>query len=93
MHDFLKLQDEVAVVWGGGAGMGEATVKQLVLAGCAVGVVDIDGALAENVAQAVIASTAIPGAFAPVRYKDFYLADGAISSNTPIKIANVMASR
>jgi len=38
-------------------------------------------------AQAIIASTAIPGAFAPVRYKDFYLADGAISSNTPIKIA------
>ena len=34
-----------------------------------------------------MASTAIPGAFAPVRYKDFYLADGAISSNTPIKVA------
>jgi NTE family protein len=40
-----------------------------------------------SVAQAVIASTAIPGAFAPVPYKNFYLADGAISSNTPIKIA------
>jgi NTE family protein len=38
-------------------------------------------------AQAVIASTAIPGAFAPVPYKDHYLADGAISSNTPIRIA------
>jgi NTE family protein len=38
-------------------------------------------------AQAIIASTAIPGAFAPIRYKDFYLADGAISSNTPIKVA------
>jgi NTE family protein len=38
-------------------------------------------------ALAIIASTAIPGAFAPVRYKDFYLADGAISSNTPIKVA------
>jgi NTE family protein len=38
-------------------------------------------------AQAIIASTAIPGAFAPVPYKNFYLADGAISSNTPIKIA------
>jgi NTE family protein len=38
-------------------------------------------------AQAIIASTAIPGAFAPIRYKDFYLADGAISSNTPVKIA------
>ena len=40
-----------------------------------------------SAAQAIIASTAIPGAFAPVRYKDFYLADGAISSNTPIKVA------
>jgi NTE family protein len=38
-------------------------------------------------AQAIIASTAIPGAFAPIRYKDFYLADGAISSNTPIRVA------
>ena len=36
---------------------------------------------------AIIASTAIPGAFAPVPYKNFYLADGAISSNTPIKVA------
>jgi NTE family protein len=40
-----------------------------------------------SAAQAIIASTAIPGAFAPVSYKNFYLADGAISSNTPIKIA------
>jgi len=40
-----------------------------------------------SAAQAIIASTAIPGAFAPVRYKDCYLADGAISSNTPIKVA------
>jgi NTE family protein len=38
-------------------------------------------------AQAIIASTAIPGAFAPVPYKDYYLADGAISSNTPIRVA------
>jgi NTE family protein len=38
-------------------------------------------------AQAIIASTAIPGAFAPVKYKDFYLSDGAISSNTPIRVA------
>jgi NTE family protein len=38
-------------------------------------------------AQAIIASTAIPGAFAPIRYRDFYLADGAISSNTPIRVA------
>jgi NTE family protein len=38
-------------------------------------------------AQAIIASTAIPGAFAPVPYKGYYLADGAISSNTPIRVA------
>src|SRR5438876_9802869 len=40
-----------------------------------------------SAAEAIIASTAIPGAFAPIRYKDFYLADGAISSNTPIRVA------
>src|SRR4030088_2681225 len=40
-----------------------------------------------STSEAIVASTAIPGAFAPIRYKDFYLADGAISSNTPIRIA------
>jgi NTE family protein len=40
-----------------------------------------------SVAEAIIASTAIPGAFAPIRYKGHYLSDGAVSSNTPIKIA------
>jgi len=40
-----------------------------------------------SAAEAIIASTAIPGAFAPIRYKDLYLADGAISSNTPIRVA------
>ena len=40
-----------------------------------------------DVAEAIVASTAIPGAFAPVRYKDLYLADGAISCNTPIRVA------
>ena len=43
--------------------------------------------------QAIIASTAIPGAFAPIRYKDLYLADGAISSNTPIKVAVAKGAR
>src|SRR6201996_2265377 len=33
-----------------------------------------------SAAQAIIASTAIPGAFAPIPYRNFYLADGAISS-------------
>lgn len=40
-----------------------------------------------STAEAIVASTAIPGAFSPIRYKDYYLADGAISSNTPIQIA------
>ena len=33
-----------------------------------------------STAEAIVASTAIPGAFAPIRYKDFYLSDGAIFS-------------
>jgi len=39
-----------------------------------------------STAEAIVASTAIPGAFSPIRYKD-YFADGAISSNTPIQVA------
>ncbi len=38
-------------------------------------------------AEAIVASTAIPGAFSPVHYGDHYLADGALSSNTPVRIA------
>jgi NTE family protein len=37
--------------------------------------------------DAILASAAIPAAFAPVQLKDLFLADGAISSNTPVKIA------
>ncbi|HEY0218389.1 MAG TPA: patatin-like phospholipase family protein [Afipia sp.] len=40
-----------------------------------------------SAAEAIVASTAIPGAFAPVEYRGRYLADGAISSNTPIQVA------
>ena len=40
-----------------------------------------------STSEAIVASTAIPGAFAPIHYKDYYLADGAISSNTPIQVA------
>jgi NTE family protein len=43
--------------------------------------------------DAIVASTAIPGAFAPVPYKDRYLADGAISSNTPVRIAVAKGAR
>ena len=39
------------------------------------------------VAEAIVASTAIPGAFSPVHYGAYYLADGAVSSNTPVRIA------
>jgi NTE family protein len=46
-----------------------------------------------SAAQAIIASTAIPGAFAPVPYKDLYLVDGAISSNTPIRVAIEQGAR
>ena len=37
--------------------------------------------------EAIVASTSIPGAFAPVPYQDRYLADGALSANTPVKVA------
>jgi NTE family protein len=40
-----------------------------------------------STAEAIVASTAIPGAFSPIRYKDYFLADGAISSNTPVRVA------
>jgi NTE family protein len=46
-----------------------------------------------STAEAIVASTAIPGAFAPVRYKDIFLADGAISSNTPIRVAVAKGAR
>ena len=44
----------------------------------------LSSGLAED---AIVASTAIPGAFAPLKYGQRYLADGAISSNTPVRIA------
>jgi NTE family protein len=43
--------------------------------------------------EAIVASTAIPGAFSPIRYGDRYLADGAISSNTPIRVAIAKGAR
>ena len=44
-------------------------------------------------AEAILASTSIPGAFSPIRYKNYYLADGAISSNTPIRVAVAKGAR
>ena len=46
-----------------------------------------------SAAEAIVASTAIPGAFAPVHYGDRYLADGAISSNTPVRVAVKQGAR
>ena len=40
-----------------------------------------------SAAQAILASAAIPAAFAPVLFEKLYLADGAISSNTPVRVA------
>jgi NTE family protein len=40
-----------------------------------------------SAAEAIVASTAIPGAFSPVQYRDHFLADGALSSNTPVRVA------
>ena len=46
-----------------------------------------------STAEAIVASTAIPGSFTPIRYKDRYLADGAISSNTPVRVAVKQGAR
>ncbi len=46
-----------------------------------------------STAEAIVASTAIPGAFSPIHYRDYYLADGAVSSNTPVKVAVAKGAR
>ncbi len=38
-------------------------------------------------AQAIVASAAIPVVFPPVRFEDAFLVDGAVSSNTAVKVA------
>ena len=43
--------------------------------------------------EAILASTAIPGAFTPIHYRNLFLADGAISSNTPVRIAVKMGAK
>ena len=44
-------------------------------------------------APAIRASAAIPAAFAPVQLGSLYLADGAISSNTPVKVAVALGAQ
>lgn len=45
------------------------------------------------VVDAVLASCAIPGAFPPVRIGEHYLIDGAVASNTPIRVAIELGAR
>lgn len=49
MDDLLGLNNKTALVWGGGAGMGEATAIRLAQAGCRVAVIDKELAQAERV--------------------------------------------
>lgn len=44
-------------------------------------------------ADAILASAAIPAAFAPVHFEDLYLADGAICSNTPVRVAAALGAK
>lgn len=51
-----RLEGKVAMVTGGGGGIGGATARALARQGASVAVVDIDGARAEEVVQAISAS-------------------------------------
>lgn len=46
-----------------------------------------------SVVDAVLASSAIPGAFPPVRLGGHFLMDGAVASNTPIRAALELGAR
>ena len=43
--------------------------------------------------EAIIASAAVPGVFAPVHFNDLYLADGAVSRDTPVTVAIARGAR
>ena len=51
VENLLGLKDKTAMVWGGGAGMGEATATRLGQAGCKVAVVDLEDSRAIDVAD------------------------------------------
>jgi NTE family protein len=46
-----------------------------------------------NAIDAIVASSAIPAAFAPVRIDNRLLIDGAVTSNTPVKVAVELGAR
>lgn len=46
-----------------------------------------------NAADAIAASTSIPVAFAPVRIGEQYLIDGAVTSNTPVRVAVALGAQ
>lgn len=52
-EDVFKLAGKVAIVWGGGQGMGERSAIRLAEAGCHVAVVDLERDRAERTCQAI----------------------------------------
>ena len=55
-QDIFGIKNKTAIVWGGGAGMGESTVDKLAAAGCRVAVVDMEADRARQVADKVISA-------------------------------------
>jgi len=61
-QDMLNLTGKVAIVWGGGQGMGERSAIRLAQAGCSVAVVDVERERAERVCEGIsrLGSRGIP---------------------------------
>lgn len=61
-EDIFKLKDKVAIVWGGGQGMGRSSALRLAEAGCRLAIVDLERARAEHVCEEIrkAGSQAIP---------------------------------
>jgi NAD(P)-dependent dehydrogenase (short-subunit alcohol dehydrogenase family) len=53
MDELFGMRNRVAMVWGGGNGMGEATSLRVAATGAHVAVVDMDGAAAKRVAASI----------------------------------------
>ncbi len=46
-----------------------------------------------SVVEAALASSAIPGLFPPVKWKDWLLVDGGLADNVPVRLARMLAPR